>query len=74
MPKFKHGDRVVVLPEPSSPYAGKTGVIFSRPNQITIEAPTLGVESQTLSEYLVDFEDVDDDVWILESDPALAPD
>ena len=63
MPKFKHGDKVVVLPESSNPYAGKTGAVWGSHN-------LLGVDSQILY-YLVDFEDVADDVRIMESDLAL---
>ena len=75
MPKFKHGDRVIALPESSSPYGGKTGITFSKPRQRTVApAAMLDVASHTVYQYRVYFEDLDDDVRIMESDLALAPD
>ena len=76
MPKFKHGDEVLISLNASNPYAGERGVIFGEPRFLSVSYPTgfvgesqpLATDSENVYEYNVDIAGVDGDAWVLESD------
>lgn len=75
MPRFKHEDRVRILPESSAPYAGETGTIFGDPSLAIVIVPTQAREGQSIAgeqpviyEHEVCLDRSDKKVRILESD------
>ena len=78
MPKFKHGDKVIISTEYSGPQAGKTGVIFGSSNavpKVSINPLQDGQDiagDQVFYVYQVDLDDSDTDtVPVMESELTL---